>query len=66
MCTCAWHGCVAMTSSVDLHSHNLLGCWKAALYRFYFHRKCPEHPEQCQYICIYVNNMADAKSAIFR
>ena len=52
-----------------------LGRRKAALYCFYFHRKCPERPERCQYIYIYiyicVNNMADAKSvqnlsAIFR
>ena len=31
-----------------------LGSLPAALYCFYFHQKCPERPEQCQYIYIYV------------
>ena len=59
------------------HLVPFLGRLPAALYCFYFHRKCPERPERCQYIYIYiyiyiyVNNMADAKSvqnlsAIFR
>ena len=48
-----------------------LGRLLAALYCFYFHRKCPERPERCLDIYIYVNNMADAKSvrnlsALFR
>ena len=32
-----------------------LGRWKAALYCFYFHRKCPEHAERC--LDIYNNNI---------
>ena len=27
---------------------------RAALYCFYFHRKCPERPERCLYIYIYI------------
>ena len=31
-----------------------LGRRKAALYCFYFHRKCPERPERCLDIYIYI------------
>ena len=46
-----------MTSvSISIFScaFNFLGRWKAALYCFYFHRKCPERPKRCQYIYLYI------------
>ena len=50
------NACDHLTSNLvlSLVMKGFLGRRKAALYCFYFHRKCPERPERCLYIYIYI------------
>ena len=54
------HTTSEMKSKINkLHYHDIvtvlfLGRQRRPLYCFYFHRKCPERPERCQYIYIYI------------